>query len=76
MVAGSHDCYKAFQKLFNPIIEEYHLHDPEDKHPVEPMDPELIDFNPIFDKPIVVSSRIRVIRNFEGYNLSPGCNKK
>jgi len=75
--AGSHEGYTTFNKLFDKVIEEYHGHGVEDKH-VSDMNYEGLqnaDFTPE-DSAMVVSTRIRVGRNLDGYPLGPGVSKE
>ena len=75
--AGSHEGYTTFNKLFDPIIKEYHGHDVGAKH-VSDMNYEGLtnaEFTPE-DSEMVVSTRIRVGRNLEGYPLGPGVTKE
>ena len=75
--AGSHEGYTTFNKLFDPVIEEYHGHKVGDKH-VSDMNYEGLtnaEFTPE-DSDMVVSTRIRVGRNLEGYPLGPGVTKE
>ena len=74
--AGSHNAYTKFNKLFDKVIENYHGHKPEDTH-TSGMDVEGIE-NAEFteeDGAMVVSTRIRVGRNLDGYPLGPGVTK-
>lgn len=75
--AGSHNSYTKFNKLFDKIIENYHGHKPEDSH-VSEMTSEGIE-NANFegdDAAMIISSRIRVGRNLDGYPLGPGISKE
>ena len=75
--AGSHNSYAKFNKLFDKIIENYHGHKPEDSH-VSEMVSEGIE-NAEFDEDdakMIMSSRIRVGRNLDGYPLGPGITKE
>jgi protein-arginine kinase len=75
--AGSHDSYYAFAPLFDKIIEEYHGHKKTDKHIVD-MDykklvcPKL----PADEDKMILSTRVRVARNLEGYPLPPGLSRE
>jgi hypothetical protein len=74
--AGSHDSYTKFCKLFDPVIEHYHGHAPGAVHTSD-MCADGIE-NAEFseeDAAMVVSTRIRVGRNLEGYPLGPGVSK-
>ena len=75
--SGSHQGYTTFNKLFDKVIEEYHGHAPDSKH-ISDMNYDGIqnaDFSEE-DERMVVSTRIRVGRNLEGYPLGPGVSKE
>ena len=75
--AGSHDSYTAFAPIMDKVIEEYHGHKPEDKH-VSDMDASKLQCPPFpeDEASMIVSTRIRVGRNLEGYPLAPGITKE
>ena len=75
--AGSHDSYRTFSPLMDKVIEDYHGHKPEDKH-VSDMDASKLKCPalPEDEAAMIVSTRIRVGRNLDGYPLGPGVNKK
>ena len=75
--AGSHDSYTAFAPIMDKVIEEYHGHKPEDKH-VSDMDASKLQCPPFSEDEaaMIVSTRIRVGRNLEGYPLAPGITKE
>ena len=75
--AGSHDSYKTFAPLMDKIIEDYHGHKKEDKH-VSDMDASKLECPPLpeDEAAMIVSTRIRVGRNLEGYPLAPGVTKE
>jgi len=75
--AGSHDAYKTFNKLFDAIIKDYHGHGPNDKHVSEMTSAGLtnVEFSPE-DAEMIVSTRIRVGRNLDGFPLGPGVTKE
>ena len=75
--AGSHDSYKTFALLMDKVIEDYHGHRPGDSH-VSDMDASKLDCPPFSaeEASMIVSTRIRVGRNLEGYPLGPGVTKK
>ena len=75
--AGSHDSYKAFAPLFDKVIEDYHGHKPEDTH-VSDMDAGKLTCPPLppDEADMIISTRIRVGRNLEGYPLGPGVSKE
>lgn len=70
--AGSHDSYSSFAPLFDKIVEDYHQHKKNDKH-VSDMDASKLNAPPFApeDAAMIVSTRIRVGRNLEGYPLGP-----
>lgn len=75
--AGSPDSYSAFAPLFDKIIEDYHGHKKNDKHPLD------MDYNnlkcPPFEEDeaaMILSTRIRVARNLAAYPLGAGCDEK
>lgn len=74
--AGSHSSYKTFAPLFDKIIEEYHGHGNTKSH-VSNMDATSLNC-PTFpedESSMIISTRIRVGRNLEGYPLGPGITK-
>ena len=75
--AGSHDSYKTFALLMDKVIEDYHGYRPGDSH-VSDMDASKLDCPPFSaeEASMIVSTRIRVGRNLEGYPLGPGVTKK
>lgn len=70
--AGSHDSYTAFAPLFDKVVEDYHKHKKGDKH-VSDMDASKLNAPPFAaeDAAMIVSTRIRVGRNLEGFPLGP-----
>ena len=75
--AGSHDSYKTFAPLMDKVIEDYHGHKPEDSH-VSDMDASKLTCPPLpqDEADMIISTRIRVGRNLEGYPLGPGVSKE
>lgn len=75
--AGSHDSYKTFNKFFDCIVEHYHKHGAEASH-VSDMDAASLNAPalPEEEAAMIVSTRIRVGRNLEGYPLGPGITKE
>ena len=75
--SGSHDSYKAFSLIMDKIVEDYHGHKPEDKH-ISDMDASKLECPPFpeDEAAMIVSTRIRVGRNLEGYPLAPGITKE
>jgi arginine kinase len=71
--AGSKDSYNVFAPLFDRIIEDYHGHKKTDMHPAE--NPKVVlnapDFPPDEAK-MIMSTRIRVGRNWDEIPLGPG----
>lgn len=77
LYAGSHDSYKCFNKLFDKVILDYHKHGVDAQH-VSDMDATTLqnaDF-PEEDAKMIISTRIRVGRNLDGYPLGPGVTKE
>jgi len=75
--SGSHDSYKTFNKLFDKIIQNYHGHAPDAKH-VSNMSSEGLE-NTEFseeDAAMIISTRIRVGRNLDGFPLGPGVSEE
>ena len=77
LYAGSQDSYTTFNKLFDKVIMDYHKHGPEDKH-VSDMDASTLENTEFTEEQaaMVVSTRIRVGRNLDGYPLGPGISKE
>lgn len=75
--AGSHDTYRTFSDLTDKVIEYYHKHKPDDRH-VSDMDASKLKCPPLppDEAKMIVSTRIRVGRNLEGYPLAPGVTKE
>lgn len=75
--AGSHDSYRTFNKLFDPIIEQYHGHGPSASHKSDMTSEGLTNYDlSEEDAKMIVSTRIRVGRNLKGYPLGPGVSKE
>jgi len=75
--AGSADSYLTFNKLFDPIIQEYHGHAHNAQH-VSDMDAGALknaEFH-VEDAVRIMSTRIRVGRNLHDYPLGPGVTKE
>ena len=75
--AGSEAAYTQFNKLFDPLIEEYHDgFKPADKH-VSNMNASELDCPALTgdDAAMIKSTRIRVGRNLADYPLGPGVTK-
>jgi arginine kinase len=77
LYAGSHNSYTTFNKLFDKVVEEYHGHGPDAKHTSDMKADDLqnADFS-AEDAAMVVSTRIRVGRNLDGFPLGPGVSKE
>lgn len=75
--SGSHDSYKTFAPLFDKVIQDYHGHKPDDIH-VSDMDASKLQCPPLLtdEAAMIISTRIRVGRNLEGYPLGPGVSKE
>ncbi len=75
--AGSHDSYKTFAPLMDKVIEDYHGHKSEDIH-MSDMDAGKLECPPLpeDEAAMIVSTRIRVGRNLDGYPLGPGVSKE
>lgn len=75
--AGSQSSYNTFASLFDKVIEEYHKHPKDAKH-VSNMDAAQLDAPPLpeEDAARIVSTRIRVGRNLDGFPLGPGVSKE
>jgi hypothetical protein len=71
LFAGSHDSYRCFSKLFDKVIEEYHGYSPNDEH-ITCMNFEQIEELSEIEQEAILSSRIRICRNFVEYPLGPG----
>jgi creatine kinase/arginine kinase len=74
--AGSHDSYGTFKQFFDKVIEDYHGHGPDATH-TSNMDPANFNAPPLpeDEAAMIVSTRIRVGRNLDGYPLGPGVSK-
>eukprot|EP01083_Nonionella_stella_P044203 119105_1 len=72
--AGDIESYTLFGKFFSPVISDYHNFDvTAKKHPSDVMDTAKLK-NVLGDdaKKVILSTRIRVARNLDGFNLAPG----
>lgn len=77
LYAGSADAYNKFNKLFDPVVEQYHGHKQADVHKSD-MNAEALtnaDFNEE-DAALILSTRVRVARNMADYPLGPGVSKE
>jgi len=75
--AGCHKSYYEMEKLFDPIILDYHGHKKTDKH-VSNMDHSQLKCPPFSaeEAALVQSTRIRVGRNLAEFPLGPGISKE
>ncbi len=68
--AGDEETYTLFAEFFDKVIEDYHGgYKADAKHPTN-MNPADVK-GKIDDPSLVISTRIRVARNIEGFNLAP-----
>merc|ERR1712168_208832 len=72
--AGDWDSYKVFSDVFDPLIQEYHGIAADSTHTSD-MDASKIRGTISKESP-VLSTRIRVGRNIDGFGLSPGITKQ
>ena len=77
LYAGSHNSYKCFNKLFDKVVEDYHGHGIEATHKSD-MNHEGLQNDEFSeeDAAMIVSTRIRVGRNLDGFPLGPGVTKE
>ena len=75
--AGSHDSYYTFADLFDEVIEAYHGHKKGTYHQSD-MDTSKLKIEPWSEAEAgqIISTRVRVGRNFEDYPLGPGVSKE
>ena len=75
--AGSLDAYHTFPDLFDKVIEDYHGHKKADMH-VSDMDFTKLKCPPFTaeEAAMILSTRIRVGRNMDGFPLGPGVTKE
>ena len=75
--AGSHDSYTVFAPLMDKIIEDYHKHGKTDSH-VSDMTADKLNCPPFSeeDAAMIISTRIRVGRNLDGFPLGPAVTKE
>lgn len=75
--AGSHNAYKTFNKLFDQVIQNYHGHAPDATHKSDMTSEGLTNYDfSEEDAAMIVSTRIRVGRNLDGFPLGPGVSKE
>ncbi len=74
--AGDKESYEVFDLLFDPIIKEYHGFNKDEKH-ISDFDPNKLDIdNPDPQKEFILSTRIRVGRNLDGFPLGTIISKE
>ena len=74
--AGDKESYEVFDLLFDPIIKEYHGFGKSEKH-VSDFDPDKLDIdNPDKNGEFILSTRIRVGRNLDGFPLGTIISKE
>ena len=74
--AGDKESYEVFDLLFDPIIQEYHGFGKNEKH-VSDFDPNKLDIdNPDPKSELILSTRIRVGRNLDGFPLGTIISKE
>eukprot|EP00817_Percolomonadidae_sp_ATCC50343_P000539 CAMPEP_0117419274 /NCGR_PEP_ID=MMETSP0758-20121206/870_1 /TAXON_ID=63605 /ORGANISM="Percolomonas cosmopolitus, Strain AE-1 (ATCC 50343)" /LENGTH=532 /DNA_ID=CAMNT_0005200243 /DNA_START=15 /DNA_END=1610 /DNA_ORIENTATION=+ len=73
--APDEEAYKTFETFFNHVIEAYHNYGPEETHKTDLNIENFKGTNVDEEGKYVVSTRIRVGRNLEGYPLAPGISK-
>ena len=74
--AGDKESYDLFDKLFDPIIKEYHGFGKDDKHQSNLNPDDLNAPNPDPEGKFIISTRIRVGRNMDNMPLGPAISKK
>ncbi len=74
--AGDLESYSKLGSLFDPIIKDYHGFNKEDKHQSNLNPEDLNAPNPDIDGSYIVSTRIRVGRNFSEFPLGPAITKE
>jgi creatine kinase/arginine kinase len=74
--AGDKESYFTFAALFDPIIEDYHGFSTTDMHVSDLNLDNLQIANPDPDGVYILSTRIRVGRNLEGFPLGPAITKE
>lgn len=77
LFAGSEDSYKTFAPMFDKVIEDYHKHPVDAKH-VSDMNADNLKCDPFTAEEAahIISTRIRVARNFSGYDLPAHITKE
>ena len=74
--AGDKESYEVFDLLFDPIIKEYHGFGKDEKH-ISDFDPNRLDIdNPDPNGEFILSTRIRVGRNLDGFAMGAIISKE
>ena len=73
--AGDAEAYQLFAHLFNPIIEEYHGFKPDEQEHGKLKTQALTVANPDPEGRYLLSTRIRVGRNLDGFPLGPALSR-
>ncbi len=68
--AGDAESYKVFEEIFDPIIVDYHSFNPDGFHISDFSLPQNFE-NPDPDNRYIISTRIRVARNVDGFPFTP-----
>lgn len=77
MYASSPDSYTAFNKLYDPLIEKYHTRIHHAKPQERDMNFKKLTFNLRPDeKKMILSTRVRVARNLDGYPFGTTINRQ
>ncbi len=74
--AGDIESYSTYDLLFDPIIKDYHGFSKEEKHSSNLNPNDLIAPNPDKEGKYILSTRIRVGRNFANIPLGPAISKE
>jgi len=74
--AGDIESYDTFDLLFDPIIKNYHGFEKDEKHVSNLNSEDLIASNPDSEGKYILSTRIRVGRNFANLPLGPAISKE
>lgn len=74
--AGDKESYSTFNELFDPIIQDYHSFSKDDKHTSLIDSNKINSRNPDEENKYILSTRIRVGRNFDNLPLGPAISKE
>jgi len=74
--AGDIESYSLFSELFDPIIQDYHSFSKNDKHTSYLDSKKINSQNPDKENKYILSTRIRVGRNFDNLPLGPAISKE